>query len=77
MKRFIILHKIDSVSNQEFFTCASEEKIDQLLADEWMFYLTNETMGYESEAAAWVALANTKSVKELMSGRGGKLPSRK
>ena len=58
--QYIILRKFIA-GNQEMFACASGEKINMLLQDDWMFYLTNGTVGYASEGEAFEALSGMKN----------------
>lgn len=60
--QYIILRKFIP-GNQEIFACASGEKIDMLLQDDWMFYLTNNSVGYASEGEALEALSDFKNHK--------------
>ncbi len=71
MKQFIILRKFITAT-QEIFACASGEKIDMLLQNDWMFYLTNNSVGYASEGEALEALSDFKNHKRKIDLRKAK-----
>lgn len=59
------MQKILSGSLQKIYACTPNGiAVDNLLADDWMFFLTNHGVGYSTEGEAWQALADFKNQKK-------------